>query len=241
MFKCLYLKNTFMRIGVVKQLQFFCQTSANNVKYKSTFCKLYHSSPNYAFRVKNTRNLTQETARKQLQVDTNVQNNVLLFKNENTAFPNRIKLFTFGWLFCSTVIAYYSFSSKFISLISTSANWKDYLKQCGIRIFYFIYIVVTGPSLVLIVSFYIRRYVKYVILQKGGEHVSLITYNLFKNELLQEVPVKQIRSTLSRNEIKNYMQLKVQFQSFYYLMDAKGTFLNIELFDNTIGAAKNWK
>lgn len=44
----------------------------------------------------------------------------------------------------------------------------------------------------LIVSFYIRRYVKYVILQKGGEHVSLITYNLFKNELLQEVPVKQV-------------------------------------------------
>lgn len=38
----------------------------------------------------------------------------------------------------------------------------------------------------------------------------------------------------------NYLPMKIQGITFYYIIDGKGTFLNKKLFDYTVGKAKDW-
>ncbi|XP_076247353.1 transmembrane protein 223 [Calliopsis andreniformis] len=241
MFNCLYFKNMVTCTCVIKQLQFLKQTLVQNAKYKQpVFYRPYHCSPNRAFRIKSTKNcVRQETD--PLSVNTNVQNNVLLYKHENNGYLQGVRIFLIGGIFCSATIAYYSYSPKIISEWSKTKSWKEYLRSIELNSIFFFYGLLSGPLICLVLHFSIQRFIKYIILHKGGKDVTIVTSHLFKNQIYFTVPVEQVQASCAQKEAKSYLPLKIQHRNFYYLIDNEGTFLNESLFNSTICTSKYWK
>lgn len=242
MFNSLHLKNTFTCTGLMNKLQLFYATVAKNGKFKDpVFCKSYHCSPTNAFKIRNTRNSTAQAKSDALNVNTNVRNNVLLFKYENSGYFLGLKLFSIGWLCSSALLAYYTYTPQFKLIWSDDLSWIGFFKKTGGRIIYFIFAVIAGPAVIATLHFSTKRFIKYIILHKGGKNVSIITHHLYNNERLITVPVEKVRSTIARCDIHTYLPLRIRGNRFYYLLDSKGRFLNGKLFDNTIGVARTWK
>ncbi|XP_076637826.1 transmembrane protein 223 [Colletes latitarsis] len=235
MFNSLHLKNTFINASLINKLKFFYQPVAKNSVHKSNvFHKSYHSLPNHAPKSRNTRESIEDI----VNVNTNVQNNVLLFKNESSTMCKLLRYFSIGWVFCSASLIYYSHNQINLSDYSKSVSWKNYMKEKGVHVTIFACGIIIGPVMLLILHFSMQRFIKYIILNKGGKNVSLITYHLFKKEALLTLPVSMVKSCMSRQEAVQYLPLKVCDKLFFYLMDLEGTLLNEKLFDNTIGYDK---
>ncbi|XP_043261681.1 transmembrane protein 223 [Colletes gigas] len=235
MFNPLHLKNTFLNASLINKLKFCYQPVVKNSVHKSyVFHKSYHSLPNHALKSRNTR----ESIEEMMNVNTNVQNNVLLFKHESSTTCTLLRYFSIGWVFCSASLIYYSYNQINLSEYSKSISRKDYLNKKGLYVVMFACGIVLGPLAIFILHFSMQRFIKYIILNRGGKNVSLITYHLFKKEALLTLPVNMVKSSMSRQEAKQYLPLKVCDKLFFYLMDLEGTMLNEKLFDNTIGYDK---
>ncbi|KYN43383.1 hypothetical protein ALC56_02109, partial [Trachymyrmex septentrionalis] len=80
------------------------------------------------------------------------------------------------------------------------------------------------------------RSIKYIILNKGGKTLSIITYHMQKKKSKLNLPVGMVKSTADRQDnIGMYLPLKIKNRSFYYLVDKNGTFVNSRLFDYVMG------
>lgn len=79
-----------------------------------------------------------------LHVNTNVRNNVLLFKYENSTYFLGLKLFSIGWICTSALLAYYSYTPQLKLIWSNDLSWIRYLQITGGRIIYFIFAVIAG-------------------------------------------------------------------------------------------------
>ncbi|KOC60284.1 Transmembrane protein 223, partial [Habropoda laboriosa] len=85
-----------------------------------------------------------------------------------------------------------------------------------------------------------HRFVKYIILHKGGQNVSVITNHLYKRHNTFKLPVDEVKTVVARSQMINYLPLKIRGKKFYYIVDSDGKFLNGHLFDYTIGTKKSW-
>lgn len=119
-------------------------------------------------------------------------------------------------------------------------TWTEYFKKNGIIWMYFIYSIIAGPLGCVSLYIFNRRIIKYIVLHKGGKDVSIVTNNLFKNVDTITVPLEKVKTTMARDQIKNFLPLKIQGKMFFYLVDGKGKFFNEQLFDYTVGKAKAW-
>lgn len=113
----------------------------------------------------------------------------------------------------------------------------------------------------ILISFYVHRSIKTIILNKGGKNVTLVMYHMLKGATSKVVPVddvsfhtkklflykdKKIRYVVylqivirrSRSEVTNYMPLSIKSTRLYHLLSGDGVFVNPELFDHTIGYNK---
>ncbi|XP_076166205.1 uncharacterized protein LOC143146074 isoform X2 [Ptiloglossa arizonensis] len=237
MFNLLHLKNILINMSLINKVKCFYRPLPKNL-YLSVFCKSYHTSVNHACKIRSTRKSNEEIKLHTLNPDINVQNNVLLFKHIDITKFFVMKFFIFGWLFCCTVLFYYCYDPKYKTHLLENISWKDYIKQCGLNLIICLYLSLTGPLLVLTFHLAYKRCVKYIILHKGGEEISIITYHLFKNERILKLPLNTVSSICSRSEKKVYIPIKIKGHSFYFLIDGLGKFVNENLFDNTIGTKK---
>lgn len=79
------------------------------------------------------------------------------------------------------------------------------------------------------------RSVRFCILRKGGEQVTLVTYGPFGKNRMMTVPLKCLSAQESRESARVQLPLKIQNKSFFYILDMKGEITNNRLFDHTIG------
>lgn len=82
---------------------------------------------------------------------------------------------------------------------------------------------------------YTLRSVRFLVLRKGSAQVSLVTYGPFGYNRIMNVPLKCLSAQDSRQTAKVLLPLKVKGKRFYYILDMRGTFLNNELYDRTVG------
>ena len=58
----------------------------------------------------------------------------------------------------------------------------------------------TGPSIMGIVWYIVKRTVKYVILHKGGEKVTIVTYHPVKQEVKRTLPINTVNIVNIQNK-----------------------------------------
>lgn len=239
MFNLLYYKTACTRINVINKLQFLYQGTRGNSKFKTcVFRKLYHSSPKRAIKINNSRYKEAETDI--LNQNINVQNNVLLYRLESNYFQI-MRYFSIGALTFSILMLYMTYDPKLKLLWTTNISIKDYLRTNGFTVIYFVYGGLIGPLICWALYLSASRCIKYIILHKGGQEVSIITYHLYKKQVVLKIPLNEVQSTVARKDMKTYLPMKIKGKKFFYLLDSTGTILNGRLFDNTIGTVKIWK
>ncbi|XP_012143090.2 transmembrane protein 223 isoform X1 [Megachile rotundata] len=218
------------------KLQTFYRSFTKNVRQKDS--KPFNFSCRYPFRINNVREYGQKTKADSFHVNVNIKNNVLLYKYENPRYFRTFRAFCFIWIFFSSVLSYYTFDPKFILTWRKNVSWAEYLKLNGTNLLYFVYAIIVGPSAFFLLYMANKKFVKFIILHPGGTSVSLVTHHLFKRQDVLTVPVNKVTAICSRNRMRDYLPLKVQGKSFYYLVDAEGKFINEKLFDCTVGTRK---
>lgn len=82
---------------------------------------------------------------------------------------------------------------------------------------------------------YTLRSVRFLILRKGGQSVSFVTYGPFNRNRIMTVPLKYISAEESRAMARVQLPIKVKNKSLFYVLDMRGEFRNPQLFDYTAG------
>ncbi|CAL1685040.1 unnamed protein product [Lasius platythorax] len=178
----------------------------------------------------------QQISKLTLDVNTNVRNNVILYKNENDRYFRNIRIFAIGQLFGWSVLALYTYTPDFLDIFTTDIKLKEFLKKHLFRLPTFVFSIFAGPVTFGFMYATCARNVKYIILNKGGKTLSLSTYHLWKRKSdIINLPIGMARCTSHRTDVGVCIPLKIKNRFFYYLIDKKGTFVNPSLFDHTTG------
>ncbi|KAL0107550.1 hypothetical protein PUN28_014695 [Cardiocondyla obscurior] len=95
----------------------------------------------------------------------------------------------------------------------------------------FTFALIAGPFMFFFIYALCSRSVKYIILNKGGKTVSIVTYHVLKKKSSSVIPVEMVKSTVDRRSKSGFVSLKIKNKYFYYLLDNGGTYVNPKLFD----------
>lgn len=87
---------------------------------------------------------------------------------------------------------------------------------------------------------YTLRSIRFLVLRKGSSQVALVTYGPFGHNRIMNVPLNNLSAQDSRQTAKVLLPLKVKERRLFYIMDMRGTFLNKELYDKTIGLKRRF-
>lgn len=79
------------------------------------------------------------------------------------------------------------------------------------------------------------RSVRFLILRKGGQDVTFVTYGPFGHNRIMTVPLKNVSAQQPREIAKVHLPLKVRNRSLFYVLDMRGEFKNARLYDYTAG------
>lgn len=82
---------------------------------------------------------------------------------------------------------------------------------------------------------YTLRSIRFLVLRKGGAHVTLVTYSPFGHNRMMNVPLNCVSAQDSRQAAKVLLPIKVKGSRLYYILDMRGQFMNNQLYDNTVG------
>jgi len=84
-----------------------------------------------------------------LEVNTNVRNNVILYKNECDRYFRNIKIIAIGQLLGWTMLAFCTYTSAFFDIFTTDIKLKEFVKQHAFRLIIFVFSIFAGK-----ISFY---------------------------------------------------------------------------------------
>lgn len=88
---------------------------------------------------------------------------------------------------------------------------------------------------------YTLRSVRYLILRKGGQSCTIVSYAPFGKNRMMTVDLKYISAHESRQNANVTLPIKVKNKALYYMLDMRGEFLNGRLYDQTAGLKRVWK
>ncbi|XP_014213361.1 transmembrane protein 223 [Copidosoma floridanum] len=173
-----------------------------------------------------------------LRINTKIKNNVMLYRLEKDIFIRGSLLFgivaMIGCLFMADSV--YMVLCK--DLFNPTIPWKTRLYDNIFPVSAVIIGILAGPLILTAVWFITVRTVKYVVLHKGGENVTIVTYHPLFNFKKMTVPLSHVDCKTSRTEAKSYAMIKLKEKKYQFLIDKTGTFVNPELFDCTVGASR---
>ncbi|XP_059160184.1 transmembrane protein 223-like [Physella acuta] len=95
-----------------------------------------------------------------------------------------------------------------------------------------------GAAVLFISLTYPRRAIKSLWILKGGQDVKVTTYSWLGKTQTFQTPVEHISCMQSRAGVGQHIPLKLKGKNFYFLVDKKGSFPNVELFDFVIGVKR---
>lgn len=181
-----------------------------------------------------------------LDPNTNVVKDVILFKYENPKLFKSINFFAIAQFCFWNYLSYFSFTNlrdapvpetnqsdlKFYERINLGEN--KYRNSIAIMCF------VMGYGILAACWIFTLRSVRFLILRKGGNAVSIVTYTPFGQNRIMNVPLNCVSAVETRHVAKATLPLKVKNKSLYYVLDMRGEFKNASLFDQTAGLSRKW-
>ncbi|EDW09212.1 transmembrane protein 223 [Drosophila mojavensis] len=174
-------------------------------------------------------------------VSTNVQKDIVLFKYENPKFYKMLNFFGLCQFVFWTYLSHFAFTTlkdapvvekpgeelKWYQRINLGENkYKNGITICCFLI---------GYGILFAVWMFTLRSVRFLILRKGGDSVSFVTYGPFNRNRIMTVPLKCISAEESREMARVQLPIKVKNKALYYVLDMRGEFRNPQLFDYTAG------
>ncbi|XP_067634043.1 transmembrane protein 223 [Eurosta solidaginis] len=175
------------------------------------------------------------------EVNTNVAKDVILFKYENPKYFNVLNIFALSQFVFWTYLSHYAFTSlkdaPVQQIPGEELAWYDRINlgenkyRNGITTLCFLigYGILCGAWL------FTLRSVRYLILRKGGNDITFVTYGPFNKNRIMTVPLRCISAQQSRDTARTFLPIKVKNRSLFYVLDMRGEFRNTQLFDYTAG------
>ncbi|XP_013188609.1 transmembrane protein 223 [Amyelois transitella] len=180
-------------------------------------------------------------------VNTNVAKDVILFKYENPKFFMYMNLFAVVQYMFWSYLGLYAFSTLRDapvdqSKVDESTPWfrKINLGENKYKNGLATLAVVIGTGSLAMIWMYTLKSVRYLILNKGGQHLTFVTYSPFGKNRLMKVPLNYVCCKENRANARVQLPLKVKNQWMHYMLDMRGEFKNPLLFDSTAGLARRW-
>ncbi|XP_066148388.1 transmembrane protein 223 [Euwallacea fornicatus] len=190
-------------------------------------------------------NSSKFTTQRSLDVKTNVIKDVILYKSNNDRFFKVVNWFGVSqfcfWSYLS-MTAFQTLKDIPVSPDSKDIWWRkinfgDSKWKNSLTIISF----VIGWGILSVTWIYTLRAVKYLILRKGGQQATIITYAPFGKNRMFTLDLQCISATQARSAALSFIPLKVKGHWFYYMIDMNGEFKNALLFDNTAGLKRVWR
>ncbi|ENN79842.1 hypothetical protein YQE_03664, partial [Dendroctonus ponderosae] len=174
-----------------------------------------------------------------LDVNTNVIKDVILYKSNNDRFFKMVNFFgiaQFGFWTYLSLTAYQTLKDIPVSQSTESVWWRkinfgENRWRNSLTIISFL----IGWGILAVSWLYTLRAVKYLILRKGGQQATIVTYTPLGPNRMFTLDLANVSSTQSRTAATSFIPLKVKGHWFYYMIDMKGEFRNTVLFDHTAG------
>ncbi|XP_034941293.1 transmembrane protein 223 [Chelonus insularis] len=188
------------------------------------------SSPKRSFTLYPSR---RQTAK---EVNLNVANNVVLFKHENSRYFRTLSLLALGQF-----LLFFGVGYSLLPILPGRKNNQpllNYIMNAKLPVAVVVTPMLCGLLGPYLMCTFIGRSIRYIILNKGGEKVTVVTYNVFKKSPQFTVPIDKVSVNKSRTELNKYMSIKFEGKPLYYVIHKEGTFVNPELFDSSIAFKK---
>ncbi|KAF2883991.1 hypothetical protein ILUMI_22189 [Ignelater luminosus] len=180
-----------------------------------------------------------------LNVNTNVIKDVIMYKYENPRFFKILNLFAICQFGFWTYLSIFSFKTLRDAPVTPSPDvawWQrinlgenKYRNTIAISAF------IIGYGILSISWIFTLRSVRYLILRKGGESVTFVTYTPFGQNRMMTVGLENISSQEIRRNAKSQLPIKIKNHFLYYILDMRGEFRNTSLFDYTVGLKRTFK
>lgn len=84
------------------------------------------------------------------------------------------------------------------------------------------------------------RSVKYLILRKGGNEVTIVTYTPTGGNRMLTLKLENLSCKDSRTSTTSQLPIQVKGHYLHYVLDMRGEFTNPTLFDQTAGIRRKW-
>jgi len=88
---------------------------------------------------------------------------------------------------------------------------------------------------------YSLRCIKMIVLRKGGENLTLITYGPFNKVRYLDMPLEKVSAAQLRSSTSHNLPIKVKGYVGHFLVDMRGEIKNSPLLDATLGLKRNLK
>ncbi|KAL1128860.1 hypothetical protein AAG570_013394 [Ranatra chinensis] len=180
-----------------------------------------------------------------LDVNTNVVKDVILFKYDNPRYFKLLNIFgitQFGfWMY----LANFAFTTLRDAPVpeekSKNLAWwrRINLGEQKYKNTIAGSCCIVGYCFLFGAWMFTLRSVRYLILRKGGNTVSFVTYGPFGRNRILDIPLNKVSAAESRDLAKVHLPIKVKGHLFYYMLDMRGEFRNKRLFDVTAGLKRN--
>ncbi|PSN52737.1 hypothetical protein C0J52_06152 [Blattella germanica] len=181
-----------------------------------------------------------------LDVNTKVGKDVILYHYENPKFFRIVNIFALSQFGFWTYLSHFAFTSlkdapapKQMDSVPwwRRINLGENKYRNGLTALSFL----VGYGILTAAWLFTLKSVRYLILRKGGDKLTFITYTPFGKNRMTTVDLNKVSSQETRQNAKVQLPIKVKDHRLYYVLDMKGDFKNPKLFDSTAGLKRTWK
>lgn len=186
---------------------------------------------------------SQNFCNKAFDVSTNVSKDIILFKYENPKFYKMLNIFAIVQFLFWNYLSHAAFTTLRdapVEEVAEDAAWYrrinlgDNKYRNGITVSCFL----IGYGILAVAWMYTLRSVRFLVLRKGGQDLSFVTYGPFNKNRIITVPLKFCSAVESRATARVQLPIKVKNKSLFYILDMRGEFKNTQLFDHTAGLSR---
>uniref|UniRef100_A0A1B0DQB3 Uncharacterized protein n=1 Tax=Phlebotomus papatasi TaxID=29031 RepID=A0A1B0DQB3_PHLPP len=180
-------------------------------------------------------------------LNTNVAKDVIIFKYDNPKFFRYLNIFALCQFFFWNYLSHFAFTTLRDAPVDRNTSedlpfWRRLnLGDNKYRYTLTILCFSIGYGVLALGWMFTLRSVRFLVLRKGGESVSFVTYTPFGiNNRIMDVPLSSVSAQESRQAARVQLPLKVKNRAFYYILDKRGSFPNAKLFDYTAGLKRKF-
>ncbi|XP_025832529.1 transmembrane protein 223 isoform X2 [Agrilus planipennis] len=174
-----------------------------------------------------------------VDVNTKVAKDVILYKYDNPKFYKYLNIFAicqFGFWNYLSVFALQTLRDAPVSPSENAAWWeKINLGENKYRNTLSVLAFTIGWGILTVSWMFTLRTVRYLVLHKGGEKATIVTYGPFGKNRMFTLDLNNINCKGSRQTTSSTLPLKVKGHYLHYMVDSRGEFRNPSLFDHTVG------